>query len=207
MPFHHLVGIALNLQIALGSIIILTILILPVQEHFVSFYLFASSLISFISILQFSEYRSFTSLLFIVQLPSHIRLFETPWTEACQTYLSLTISWSLPKFMFITSVMPSNCLILWRPLLRLPSIFPSIRDFPNESSVCIRWPKYWSFSFSPSVNIQGWSPLRLTGLVSLLSGGLSGVFFHSTVRRHQFFGVLPSLWASCHNHTWPLGRP
>ena len=148
MPFHHLVGIALNLQIALGSIIILTILILPVQEHGVSFYLFVSSLISFISILQFAEYRSFTSLLFIVQLPSHIWLFETLWTEACQTSLSLTISWSLPKFIFIASEMPSSCLILWCPLLLLPSIFPSIRDFSNESSVCIRWPEYWSSSMS-----------------------------------------------------------
>ena len=138
MPFHHLVGIALNLQIALGSIIILTILILPVQEHFVSFYLFASSLISFISILQFSEYRSFTSLLFIVQLPSHIRLFETPWTEACQTYLSLTISWSLPKFMSMALVMPSSHLILWCPFLLLPSIFPTIRDFSSELPISIR---------------------------------------------------------------------
>ena len=161
MPFHHLVGIALNLQIALGSIIILTILILPVQEHGVSFYLFVSSLISFISILQFAEYRSFTSLLFIVQLPSHIWLFETPWTEACQTSLSLTISWSLPKFIFIASEMPSSCLILWCPLLLLPSIFPSIRDFSNESSVCIRWPEYWSFSLSISPSSE------YSGLISL----------------------------------------
>ena len=71
---------------------------------------------------------------------SHVRLFVTPWTAASQASLSLTISLSLPKFMSIASVMPSNHLILWQPLLLLSSIFPSIRDFSNESAVCIRWP-------------------------------------------------------------------
>ena len=138
--------------------------------------------------------------------------FATPWTATCQVSLSLTIFWSLPKFMFTASVMPSRHLILWRPLL-LPSIFPSIRDFSNESSHHIRWPKYWSLRQNTGtsasvlpVNIQGWSPLRLTGLNSLLSKGLSGVFSSTTVRRHQFFGILP-LWSSSHNHTWPPGRP
>ena len=84
----------------------------------------------------------------VIQLPSHVQLFATPWTVACQASLSLTISWSLPKFMSIASVMPSSHLILWCPLLLLPSNFPSIRDFSNESAVHIRWPKYWSFSFS-----------------------------------------------------------
>ena len=74
----------------------------------------------------------------------------SPWTAACQASLSLTISRSLPKFMFIASVMPSSYLILWDPLLLLPLMFPSIRDFSNESSVCIRWSKHWSFSFSIS---------------------------------------------------------
>ena len=83
-----------------------------------------------------------------VQSPNCVQLFVTPWTTACQTSLSLTTSWSLPKFMFIASVMPSSHLILWRPLLLLPSIFPSISDFSNESPVHIRWPKSWSFSFS-----------------------------------------------------------
>ena len=76
--------------------------------------------------------------------------FATPWTAACQTSLSLTISWSLPEFMSTVSVRPSKHLILWCPLLLLPSIFPSIRDFSNESAVCIRWPKHWSCSFSIS---------------------------------------------------------
>ena len=79
---------------------------------------------------------------------SHVRLFETPWTSACQAYVSTTNPQSLFKLMSIESVMPSNRLILCRPLL--PSIFPSIRVFSNESVLCIRWPKYWSFIFSIS---------------------------------------------------------
>ena len=81
----------------------------------------------------------------VVQLPSHVRLFSTPWTTACQASLSLSISWSLPKFMSSESMMPSNQLILCLPLLLLPSIFPSIRVFFNESAVRIMWPKNWSF--------------------------------------------------------------
>ena len=105
------------------------------------------------------------------------------WTTACQASLPLTISQSLPKFMSIASVMPSSHLNLWHPFLLLPSIFPSIRGFSNESAVRIRWPKYRSFRFSirPSMSIQGWFSLRLTGLISLLLKGLSGVFSSTTV--------------------------
>ena len=85
-----------------------------------------------------------------VQLLSHVRLFATPWTAACQASLSITNFRSLLKIMFIESVMPSNHLILYRPLLLLPSIFPSIRVFSSESVLRIRWPKDWSFSFSIS---------------------------------------------------------
>ena len=85
-----------------------------------------------------------------VQLLSHVRLLETPWTAAPQVSLSITNSRSLPKLMSVESVMPSNHLILYCPLLLLPSIFPSIRVFSNESALHIRWPKYWSFSFSIS---------------------------------------------------------
>ena len=85
-----------------------------------------------------------------VQLLSHVRLFATPWTAACQVSLSITNFRSLLKIMFIESVMPSNHLILYRPLLLLPSIFPSIRVFSSESVLRIRWPKDWSFSFSIS---------------------------------------------------------
>ena len=77
---------------------------------------------------------------------SHVQLFVTPWTAACQASLSITNSQSPPKPMSIESMMPSNHLILCRPLLLLPSIFPSIRVFSNESALHIRWPKYWSFS-------------------------------------------------------------
>ena len=85
-----------------------------------------------------------------VQSLSGVWLFETPWTAACQASLSITNSQSLPKLMSIQSVMPSNHLILCHPLLLLPSIFPSIQVFSSESVLCIRWPKYWSFSFSIS---------------------------------------------------------
>ena len=85
-----------------------------------------------------------------VQSLSHVRLFVTPWSPACQASLSITNSRSLLKLMSIESVMPSNHLILCRPLLLLSSIFPSIRVFSNESVFCITWPKYWSFSFSIS---------------------------------------------------------
>ena len=85
-----------------------------------------------------------------VQPLIHVQLFAPPWTAAHQASLSITNSWSLPKFMSIESVMPSNHFILCHPLLLPPSIFPSIRIFSNKSAVCIRWPKYWSFSFSIS---------------------------------------------------------
>ena len=85
-----------------------------------------------------------------VQSLSSVWLFVTPWTTARQASLSITNSWSLPKLMSIKSVMPSNHLILCHPLLLLPSIFPSIRVFSNESALLIRWLKYWSFSFSIS---------------------------------------------------------
>ena len=89
---------------------------------------------------QFSSLQSF----------SHVRLLTTPWTAACQASLSITNSRSLLKLMSIESVMPSSHLTLYRPLLLLPPIPPSIRVFSNESTLCMRWPKYWSFSFSIS---------------------------------------------------------
>ena len=96
-----------------------------------------------------------------VQLLSRVWLLVTPWTAARQASLSITNSWSPPKPMSIKLVMPSNHLILCRPLLLLPSIFPSIRVFSNESTLHVRWPKYWSFSFniSPSNEHQRFEPL------------------------------------------------
>ena len=96
---------------------------------------------------------------------SHVRLFVTPWTAARQTSLSITNSWSLLKLMSIELVMPSNHLILCHPLLS-PSIFPSIRVFSNKSVLCIKWPKYWSFSFSisPSNEYSGLISFRMDRL-------------------------------------------
>ena len=145
----------------------------------------------------------------LLLLFSPVRLFVTPWTAAQQVSLSITNSQSLLKLISIESVTPSNHLILCHPLLLLPSIFPSIRVSSNESVVCIRWPKYWSFSFSISLpmNIQDWFPLRLAGWISLLSKGLSRVFSNTTVQKHQFFGTQLSLWSNSHIHTWLLEKP
>ena len=98
-----------------------------------------------------------------VQSLSHVWLSATPWTAACQASLSITNFWSLLKLMSITLVMPSNHLILCRPLLLLPSVFPSIRVFSSESVLHIRWPKYWSFSFSisPSSEYSGLISFRM----------------------------------------------
>ena len=89
----------------------------------------------------------------IVQLLSHVQLFVTPWTKACQASLSFTVSWNLLKLMSIESVMPSNHIILYSSLLLMPSFFPSIKVFSSKLALHIRWPKYWNFSFSiPSSN-------------------------------------------------------
>ena len=105
----------------------------------------------------------------------------TPWTAACQAFLSFTVSQSLLKLMSIESVIPSNHLILCHPLLLLPSIFPSIRVFSNESVLCIRWPKYWSFSFSisPSSDYSGMISLRIEWLDLLaVQGTLKSLLQH-----------------------------
>ena len=116
-------------------------------------------------------------------------LFRSPWTAAHQASLPFTISWSLLKPMFIESVMPSNHLILCRPFLLSASIFSSIRVFSSESVLHIRWPKYWSFSFSisPSNEYSGLISFRMTGRISLQSKGLLRVFSNTTVQKHQFF--------------------
>ena len=126
---------------------------------------------------------------------SPVRLFVTPWTAARQASLSSTNSWSSLRLMSIELVRPSNHLILCRPLLLLPSIFPSIRVFSNESVLRIRWPKYWSFSFiiSPTKEYSERIWLGRTGWISLLSKGLSRVFCNITVQKHQFFGAQLSL--------------
>ena len=108
-----------------------------------------------------------------VQSLSCVWLFATPWTAARQVSLSITNSWRLFKLMSMESVMPSNHLILYRPLLLLPSIIPSIRVFPSESVLHIRWPKYWSFSFSisPSNEYSGLISFRMYWLDLLAAQG------------------------------------
>ena len=118
-----------------------------------------------------------------VHLHSHVWLLVTPWTAAWQASLSRTNTQSSLRLTSIESVKPSSHLILCHPLLLLPLIFPSIRVFSNESALCTRWPKYWSFSFKSvlPMNTQDWSPLRWTGWISLQSKELSRVFSNTTV--------------------------
>ena len=148
--------------------------------------------------------------LIVVQSLTRVQLFVTPWIAAHQVSLFFTVSQSLIKFMSIESVMLSNQLILCCPLFHLPSIFPA------SGSFLISWlfaSGGQSIGASASVlpmSIQGWLPLRLTGLISLLSKELSRVFSSTTIRKHQFFSAQPSLWSNSHtsgSHTWLLEKP
>ena len=145
-----------------------------------------------------------------VQSLSRVRLFVTPWTAALQASLSITNSWSPPKPMSVELMMPSNHLTLCHPLLLLPSIFPSIRVFANESALLIKWPKYWSFSFniSPSNENPGLISFRMDWLDLLaVQGTLKSLLQHhsseaSTLRRSAFFIVqLSSIRDHCKNHS------
>ena len=120
----------------------------------------------------------------VVQLLSHAQLFVTPWAAAGQASLSFTISWSLLKLISIESIMPSNHVILCRPLLLLPSIFPSISVFSNKSSLPIRWPKYqrFSFSISPSDESSGLISFQIDWFDFLaVQGTLKSFFQHHRV--------------------------
>ena len=134
-----------------------------------------------------------------VQSLSHVRLFMTPCTAACQTSLSITNSRSLLKLMSIESVMLSNHLILCHPLLLLPSIFPSIRVFSNELALCIRWPKYWSFSFniSPSNEYLGLISFRMDWLDLLAVQ----VTLKSLLQHHS---SKASILMYLHENTWEI---
>ena len=143
------------------------------------------------------------------QLLSHVRLFETPWIAARQASLSITISWSSLKLTSIESVMPSSHLILCHPLLLLSPIPPSIRVFSNESTLRMRWPKYWSFSFSiiPSKEIPGLISFRMDRLDLLaVQGTLKSLLQHHS-SKDQFFGAQPSSQSNSHIHTWLLEKP
>ena len=145
---------------------------------------------------------------FIVKSLSCVWLFVA-WIAACQAFLSFTISQSLLKLMSIELAEPSKHLILSCPLLLLPSIFSSIRVFSNES---VFTSGGWSIGASAlasvfPINIQGWFPLGLTGLNSLLHKGLSRIFSSTTVQKHQFFGAQPSLVSNYHICTWLPAKP
>ena len=142
-----------------------------------------------------------------VQSLSRVRLFATPWITAHQVSLSINNSRTLLKLMSIESVMPSNHLLLCRPLLLLPSIFPNIRVFSNESALRIRWLKYWSFSFNISLSNEhpGLISFRMDWLDSLQSKGISRVFSNTKVQKHwvkllRFQGLLTvgaAFWEIC----------
>ena len=132
------------------------------------------------------------------------RLFVTPWTAARQAFMSITNSWSLLKPVSIGLVIPSNHLILCHPLLLL--ISPSIRVFSSESVLCIRWPKYWSFSFIISSfneysRLISFKPLRIDWLDLLAVQGTLKSLLQHTVQKHQFFSAQASLWSNSHIHT------
>ena len=147
-----------------------------------------------------------------VQSLSRVRLFATPWTAARQASLSITKSWSLPKLMSIESVMPSNHLILCRPLLLLPSIFSSIRVFSNKSDLHIKQPKHWSFSFniSPSNKHPGLISFRMDCLDLLaVQGTLKSILqqylqlksINSSVLSFLYSPTLPSTHDHWKNHS------
>ena len=152
---------------------------------------------------------AFVGIVTVVQLLSCVKLIATAWTATCQAPLSFTISWSLFKLMFIK---------MWC----YPIISSSVTTFsscPQSFPALVSFPMSWLFASggqsigalsSASVlpmNIQGWFPLGLTGLISLQSKGLSRVFSSTMVRTHQFFGTQPSLWSNSHIHMWLLGKP
>ena len=132
----------------------------------------------------------------------------TPWTAACKASLSFTISQSLLELMSIELVMLSNHLILCCLLLLLPSSFHNVRVFSNELALHIRWPKYWSFSISPSSECSGLISFRMDWFdILVVQGTLLAVFSSTTVQKQQFFRTQPSLWPNSHIHTWLLEKP
>ena len=151
-------------------------------------------------------------LLSSVQSLSHVQLFMKPWTAACQASLSITNSWSLLKLMFTKLVMPSNNLILCRPITLLPSILPSLRVLSNESILHIRWPKHWSFSFSisPSNEYSGLSSFRIDWFDPLDWFDPRDSQESSPTPQFKSINILGAQLSSqsnSHIHTWPLEKP
>ena len=151
-------------------------------------------------------------LLFMVHSLSRVRLFATPWTAAPWVSLSFTISWSLFKLMSTELVMPSNHLILCHPFLFFPQSFPASETFPmsqrfTSGGQCGQSIRASSLASVLPMNIQGWFPLGLTSLISLLTELLSRVFSSTTFWKHQFFRAQPSVWSNSHIHRWLLEKP
>ena len=144
-----------------------------------------------------------------VQSLSHVQLFATPWTAAHQASLSITNAQNLLKPLSIKSMMPSNHLILCHPLLLLPSIFPSIRVFSKESVLPIRWPKYWSFTFSisPSNECSGLISFRIDWFDLLtVQGALKSLLQHQSSKA-SILWCSAFLWSNSHIHAWQLEKP
>ena len=183
----HLKIMTFSKEILTRNMIIFGIEITTINSHFKNVY---SHQVHWCVL---SVFKWFSS----IQLLSCVRLFATPWTAACQASLSITNSCSLLKLMSIKSVISSNHLILCCPLLLLPSIFPSIRVFSKKSVLCIRWPKYWSFSFSisPSNEYSGLISFRIDWLdVLAVQGTLKSILQNhsskaSILQRSAFFIV------------------
>ena len=144
-----------------------------------------------------------------IQLLSCVQLIATIWIAAHQASLSIINSWSSPKLMCIELVMPSSHLILCCPLLLLPPIPPTIRIFSNKSTLCMRWPKYWSFSIiiSPSNEHPGLISFRMDGLDLLAVQRTHKSLLSTIVQKRQFFGAQLSSQSNFHIHTWPLEKP
>ena len=156
-------------------------------------------------IIHYVENPKFSS----VQSLSRVQLFVTPWITAHQASLSITNSQNLLKLTSIDSMMSSSHLILCRPLLLLPSIFPSIRSFQMSQFFTSGGQTIGVSALAsvPPMNTQDWSPLGWTSWISLQSKGLSRVFSNTTVQKHQFFSAQFSSQSNCHIHTWPLEKP
>ena len=147
-----------------------------------------------------------TRVFLIVQFSSVAQSCPTLRNPTNRSTPGLPVHHQLPEFIqthITESVMPSNHLMLCHPLLLPSSIFPSIRVFSNESALCSRWPKYWSFSFNISLSNEhpGLISFRIDLFHLLQSNGLSRVFSNNIVQKHQFFSIQPSLWSNCHIHT------
>ena len=153
----------------------------PISLKIWSYFLLKGNICNLSKNIQFSSVKSL----------SRVQFFVTPWIAAHQASLSITNSCNLPKLLSIELVMPSSHLIFCHPLLLPPPIPPSIRVFSNESTLRIRWPKYWSFSFSisPFNEYSGLISFRMTASISLQSKGFSRVFSNTTLQKHQFFSA------------------